>query len=222
MVDGPSHGSVSLNSSTGVATYVPDDGYVGGDAFTYTVYDGSSSYPLDKPTATVTLAVNGGSFPGAVFDDVASTYIFFDDIAWLASSGITKGCSASLFCPEDAVTRAQLASFLVRALELPAAPAGADTFSDDDGSVHEADIEALAASGITKGCSATEFCPNDPVTRAQLASFLVRGLDDVSAIPGADTFTDDDGSVHEADIEGLAASGITRGCGDGCSVRRIR
>ncbi|MGF1668357.1 MAG: S-layer homology domain-containing protein [Acidimicrobiia bacterium] len=56
-------------------------------------------------------------------------------------------------------------------------PAGdPDTFSDDNGSVFESDIEALAASGITRGCGPESFCPDDPVTRQQMASFLVRAF----------------------------------------------
>lgn len=51
------------------------------------------------------------------------------------------------------------------------------SFVDDDDSVHQADIEAIAAAGITKGCNPPandRFCPDEPVTRAQMASFLVR------------------------------------------------
>jgi hypothetical protein len=93
----------------------------------------------------------------------------------------------------------------------PARAAGA--FVDDDGSVFEADIEALAAAGITYGCNPPEddrFCPDDPVSRGQMAAFLVRALD----LDGGDgdRFVDDDGSVFEADIEALAAAGITYGC----------
>ena len=54
------------------------------------------------------------------------------------------------------------------------------SFGDDDGSVHEADIEAIAAEGITRGCNPPQndrFCPDDPVTRGQMAAFLVRALD---------------------------------------------
>ncbi len=70
-----------------------------------------------------------------------------------------------------------MAAFLNRALDLPAgAP---DVFSDDDTSVFEADIDALAGSGITKGCNPPTndmFCPNNPVTRGQMAAFLYRAL----------------------------------------------
>ncbi len=51
---------------------------------------------------------------------------------------------------------------------------GGDLFTDDSGSVFEHDIDILATAGITKGCSATEFCPNASVTRGQMAAFLHR------------------------------------------------
>jgi hypothetical protein len=101
----------------------------------------------------------------------------------------------------------------VRALGLSAG-AGADRFTDDDGSVFENDIDRLAAAGITFGCnppSNTRFCVNDYVTRGQMAALLVRALG-LSAGAGADRFTDDDGSVFENDIDRLAAAAITFGC----------
>ena len=48
---------------------------------------------------------------------------------------------------------------------------------DDDGSVHEGFIEAIAAEGITLGCATNLYCPYDPITRAQMASFLDRAFD---------------------------------------------
>ncbi|MGH2357895.1 MAG: S-layer homology domain-containing protein, partial [Candidatus Limnocylindria bacterium] len=81
---------------------------------------------------------------------------------------------SGLFCPAAVVTREQMASFLVRALHLPAT--GTDYFTDDAGSVHEPDINSLAASAITGGCGGGRFCPNDAVTRGQMAAFLRRAL----------------------------------------------
>ena len=114
-----------------------------------------------------------------VFSD-DDTSVFQADINVLAASGITKGCNPptnDMFCPDQTVTRGQMAAFLNRALDLPAgAP---DVFGDDDTSVFEADIDALAGSGITKGCNPPTndmFCPNDPVTRGQMAAFLYRAL----------------------------------------------
>jgi hypothetical protein len=68
-----------------------------------------------------------------------------------------------------------MASFLVRALDLPRTTV--DSFTDDEGSIHENDINRLAASGITAGCSATRFCPTDRVTRGQILAFLFRAFD---------------------------------------------
>ena len=144
------------------------------------------------------------------FYDVVSSP-FEREIVWLAESGITAGCGVGRFCPSDAVTREQMASFLARAMDLP--PADTDYFSDDAGSAHQADINRLAAAGITTGCAARRFCPAGTVTREQMASFLVRALDLAPA--DADYFTDDAGSVHQGDINRLAASGITAGCAAG-------
>jgi hypothetical protein len=92
----------------------------------------------------------------------------------LAESGISTGCGVDTFCPRDAVTRAEMASFLVRGFEI--APSDIDQFTDDDESTHEADINALAAAGVTDGCSATTFCPNKVITHYELAVFLFRLL----------------------------------------------
>jgi hypothetical protein len=99
-------------------------------------------------------------------DDDAS--VFQADIERLATAGITTGCSADRFCPDDPVTRAQMAAFLVRALELV-----------DAGSVFENDIERVAAEGVTRGCNPPandRFCPESPVTRQEMAAFLRRAL----------------------------------------------
>jgi hypothetical protein len=153
----------------------------------------------------------GGSF----LDDDEMTQEPF--IEALAASGVTKGCNPpdnDRFCPNESVTRGQMASFLVRALDLPPAPEPGQ-FTDDDESAHEADIEALFAAGITRGCNPPEntaFCPDRAVSRGEIAAFLVRAFG-YEVPEEADTFTDDDNSVFEADIEALAAAGITAGCG---------
>jgi hypothetical protein len=96
------------------------------------------------------------------------------DINRIAEAGLTVGCGGGRYCPTATLTRAQLASLLVAALELP--PATADHFTDDNGQAHEADINALAESGLTGGCAPGLFCPASPVTRGQMATFLHRGF----------------------------------------------
>jgi len=155
---------------------------------------------------------------GPFTDVVGST--FESEILWLFDAGITAGCDVDRYCPNDAVTRAQMATFLVRALELD--PGTSDRFSDDNGSIHEPNIEALADAAITLGCEPGLFCPNDPVTRGQMASFLVRGIDAL-APASRDYFTDDDGITHEASINIVAENGITLGCGEAvyCPVEPV-
>lgn len=133
---------------------------------------------------------------------------FYADILWLAREGITGGCAPSRFCPLDPVTREQMAAFLDRALDLP--PASQDYFTDDETSTHEAAINRLAEAGIGTGCGRDRFCPRSAVSRAEMASFLVRALD----LPPATTdhFGDDAGSIHEDEINALAQAGITSGC----------
>ena len=94
----------------------------------------------------------------------------------LRAAGITFGCTATRFCPDGIVTRGQMASFLVRAFDLPTT--GTDYFTDDETNKHEANINRLRASGITFGCGGTRFCPNGSVTRGQMAAFLHRAIDE--------------------------------------------
>ena len=93
-------------------------------------------------------------------------------------------------------------------------------FWDDDSSVFEGAIEALAGAGITDGCNPPtndRFCPDEYVTRGMMAAFLVRGLG-LSDTAGID-FTDDNGSIFESAIEKLAAAGITEGCNPPANTR---
>ena len=98
---------------------------------------------------------------------------------------VTLGCASepARFCPDRSVNRAEMATFLERAFDLPAAgPAG---FADTAGNFHAANIDALAAARITAGCASEprRYCPDQPVTRAEMATFLARalGLVDLSA-----------------------------------------
>lgn len=130
----------------------------------------------------------------------------------IAAAGITRGCNPPVndhYCPSSPVSRGEMAAFLNRAFSFPATLV--DAFVDDEGSGFEADINAIAAAGVTNGCSASSFCPHDAVTREQMAAFLVRALG-LSTNVTTDTFTDDDGSPFEASIEALAQAGVTAGC----------
>ena len=117
------------------------------------------------------------------FEDVHPGLQWAAHVERLAELGISTGCSRNpaRFCPQNLVTRAQMASLLARAFDLQSdTPAG---FVDvDRQSPHAAGIDAAAAAGITLGCRAgtDRFCPDDLVTRGQAASFIIRARDHAS------------------------------------------
>jgi elongation factor P hydroxylase len=165
--------------------------------------------PAETPSGTF-VAYTPPQPMGITFSDIAGNP-FEANILWLANSGITGGCGNGRFCPDQRVTREQMASFLARALHLPAATS--DHFVDDESSIHEENINRLAESGVTGGCSTDRFCPGGYVTRAEMASFLARAR----GLPASatDFFSDDNSSIHEPNINRVAADGIANGCGEG-------
>lgn len=151
-------------------------------------------------------------FEGTFYDDERSVHV--NGIEWIAGEKITVGCNPPFndaFCPGQNLTRAQAATFIVRALGLP--PATRDYFRDDQGHVLEGAINRLASAGITQGCNPPAndaFCPDREMTRAEFGTFLVRSL----RLPSVsrDYFNDDEDHILEGAINRLAASGITAGC----------
>jgi hypothetical protein len=117
---------------------------------------------------------------GTLFQDVPCTGGAFDPwIEDLANRGITGGCQVSppLYCPADAVTRAQMSAFLLKTEHgssyVP--PTCVGLFTDVACPSLFADwIEQLAAEGVTAGCGGGNYCPNNPNTRAQMAVFLTK------------------------------------------------
>lgn len=176
--------------------------------------------------------------PDAFGDDDGS--IHAPRIDALAALGITHG-KGDLdgdgrpdFAPGEPVARDQMASFLTRLHQrvtgtLPA-PSG-DRFGDDDGSVHEPAINALAALGVTQGKGdldgdgVAEYAPREPVSRAQMASFLARELEqlvEAGAVHpgGAEVLLDDtEATVSEA-LTGRVRSHrqVTSLVADGCGI----
>ena len=156
--------AAGITKGCGPDRFCPDDPVTRGQMAAFL----SRSGEIDLPDTT-----------SPSFTDVAG-HLFENDIAWLAARGITRGCNPPAndrFCPDDPVTREQMAAFLVRALSLT--DQGTVDFVDDNGSVFEPDIEKLATAGITTGCNPPfndRYCPHDPVTRGQLGALLSRGV----------------------------------------------
>ena len=167
--------------------------------------------------------------PAHPFADVPNVY-YYDAVHTIYNQGLTGGCQTSpllLYCPDQNVSRAEMAIFLERSIHGSGyAPPDADdgvTISFNDTINHWAKywIEQLAADEITSGCGDGNYCPNNPVTRAQMALFLLKSKHGSGYTPpdvgDGVTISFNDTTTHWAKywIEQLAAEGITSGCGGG-------
>ena len=109
------------------------------------------------------------------------TSIFQADINALTAAGIGFGCAPDRFCPDQPLLRNEMAEFLVRAFSQDNPEryddAGADAFGDDDGDRFETSINRLQAADVTVGCNPPAndaYCPSRPLTRAEMATFIIR------------------------------------------------
>jgi hypothetical protein len=161
-------------------------------------------------------SVNGqGSAPITKFVDAPVSYWATPWIEGLAASGLTAGCGVGMYCPSKTVTRAQMAVFLINAKGVTP-PAATGTMFTDVPVTHWAAkwIEELARRGITAGCGANLYCPDAPVTREQMAVFLLKAQDITPLAATGTVFTDVPVTHWAAKwIEELARRGITAGCG---------
>jgi CSLREA domain-containing protein len=155
------------------------------------------------------------------FEDVPFNYWSWKFIEGLYDAGVTSGCGGGNFCPTQVVTRDQMAVFLLAAKHGAgyAPPAATGVFADVPTDYWAARwIEQLAEEGITSGCGGGNYCPTQPVTRDQMAVFLLKAKHGTGYAPPAATgvFADVPTSYWAAAwIEQLAEEGITSGCGGG-------
>ena len=209
--------SYTLSDAHWFETKFVDEAGSGGDSYGASVdVDGEvavAGSPLNDATASNAgrvFAIEPGDEPTAPppvsFGDIANT-TFESEILWMVEAGITDGCGDGNFCPNEAVTRAQMAVFLMRALDLP--PGDPARFADVGGAHAEA-ASAIATAGISLGCGdGTVFCPYDPVTRAQMGSFFARALG--LELSSENRFEDVSGT-HTAAINAIAREQVTLGC----------
>ena len=160
---------------------------------------------------------------GDSFTDVPRSHWAYRYVETILHSGVTAGCGASAYCPDTSLTRAEMAVLLLAASHGPGwtpPPATGAVFTDVPAD-HWAGafIEALAAEGITSGCGPGIYCPGDPITRAEMAVFLLVAEHGSGWAPPSPTGTvfGDVPADHWAGafIEALAAEGTTSGCGGG-------
>lgn len=170
-----------------------------GDVERFYVYDGKDGE-------------DGETVVTPIFNDVPATAYYADAVAWAVANGITTGTDENTFSPNASCTRAQVVTFLWRAMGSPE-PRSAGTFTDVNASSYYAKAVRWALeNGITSGTSATTFDPNAVCTRAQVVTFLMRALDGRSY--GSAGFADVAASSYYADAVAWAvANGITDGTG---------
>ncbi|MEX1178102.1 MAG: S8 family serine peptidase [Nitriliruptor sp.] len=154
--------------------------------------------------------------PPAPFVDVDRSGAHYFNVDCVSFWEVARGVAEDRFAPDRQVTRAQMASFLTRVIalagELPEDPP--DAFTDDDTSTHVAAIDALAALGIAQGDGDGRFSPDGTVTRAQMASFVVRTVElltDRPAVSDRTWFDDVQGTAHERTINAARELTITLG-----------
>lgn len=176
-----------------------------------------------------------GAAPFADRDRVIDVHLNNVDCAFAAGILVGETEDGERFLrPGNSVTRAQMATIVVGALEhagynLPDSPA--DAFTDDDQSVHEDNINTLAAIGIVEGVSDGRYRPHAPVTRAQMLTMMVQAAEvaygtEFEPVTG-NPFTDvSDSNVHKDNIiVGSNVLGITAGSSEnefnpGANTRR--
>jgi len=155
---------------------------------------------------------SGGSVGCGQFSDLPEDHPGFSSVEAATRKAWISGCGGGRFCPEDSLTRAQAASVLKSAYELP--PAGSAGLSDTAGHWAEQTINAVVASGLMSGCAEGRFCPDEELSRAQAAALLAKAAQ-VNG-PSQSLFSDVP-SDHWASraISGLYERDYIGGCGDG-------
>jgi hypothetical protein len=159
---------------------------------------------------------------GDSFGDVPRANTFYRFVETLLHRGVTTGCAAGLYCPASSTTREQMAVFVLVAQEgagYQPPPCTTATFPDvPPASPFCRWVEELARRGIVTGCGGGNYCPGDPVSREQMAVFVLRTLDPALNPPACTVplFADVPASSPFCRwIEELARRGVVTGCGGG-------
>ena len=148
-----------ITTGTTVATFSPDAACVRGQAVTFLW----RAAGCPEPTATVN-----------PFVDVTEADFYYKAVLWAVENGITNGMDENHFGPMLECNRAQIVTFLHRAMGKPAAE-GEHPFTDlEAGAFYEQAVIWAYANGIASGLTDTAFGPNANCNRAQIVTFLFR------------------------------------------------
>ncbi|MGX8698925.1 MAG: S-layer homology domain-containing protein, partial [bacterium] len=116
-------------------------------------------------------------YPYNPFRDVYTGDYFAPAVLWAVENGVTQGTSASTFSPSDTCTRAQVVTFLWRAMGCPAPASGENPFADVPAGSYYYDAVLWAVErGIVQGTAPDRFSPKDTCTYAHILTFLWRTM----------------------------------------------
>jgi uncharacterized delta-60 repeat protein len=204
------------------AVWITITGGAGGSGNGTVTYSVAANTGSTVRNGTVTIAGQTYTvYQGIPFADVPVSHPFYNEIGRLSARQVTLGCNATSYCPDDVVTRQQMAAFIIRALgDFSPPPPAMQRFADVPPSNPFYNfIEQMAIRQITLGCSANMYCPSDPVLRDQMAAFIIRALHPPGYIPptpAMQRFPDvPPTNPFYAHIEEMAVRQITLGCGGG-------
>jgi hypothetical protein len=149
----------------------------------------ASNVTRDEMAIFIVRAVYGSDnftySPTPYFTDVTPSTFGFKWIQKLKDLGITTGCTSTTYCPSEVVTRDQMAIFVIRArlgtyiagptptFTYPSTPYFTDATAANEFAFPW--IQRMRLENVTTGCTATTYCPTDPVTREEMATFIMRG-----------------------------------------------
>jgi photosystem II stability/assembly factor-like uncharacterized protein len=190
--------------------------------------DGTIEYSvapnIGTSTRTGTISIENITFTifqGIQFTDVPEDHPFYTEIGKLSARGVTLGCGPGVFCPDQVVTREQMAAFIIRGLGNfnPRTPTFQRFADVPPINPFYAFIDALAVRQITLGCGGGNYCPSDPVLREQMAAFIIRALHEpgyTPPVPAQQRFVDvPPTNPFYGFIDEMAVRQITLGCGGG-------
>jgi len=190
----------------------------GNDATCFSTDQRDYSRPVDgDQDSTATCDMGAFEYVPPTFPDVPWTHWAVNFVEAIYNAGLTSGYPDGTYRPENPVTRAEMAVFLLNGMGItPSTPDGSHPFSDIGGHWAAAYIEELYDQGVTGGYPDGTYRPDNLVTRAEMAVFLLNSLGhSPDPINGSHPFSDIAGHWAEAFIEELYDRGITGGYPDG-------
>lgn len=202
--------------------------FLGQGSLNYTVAGNAAAAPRTAAVyvaGNLNLLIQKGTDQSAPFADVSAADPLADHVRVIKSRNVTLGCGPNIYCPNSATTRGEMAAFIIRAvLGTDDFPVSQQAYFADVPSTHIffRHIQKMRELNITLGCGSpaagvNNYCPNDPVTRGQMAAFLVRAKFGATFTNQTIPYFTDVPSSNQffPHIQKLRQYGVTLGCGGG-------